>query len=309
MLGLRATVDGKMTDPAGPGSFALSGAPDKGVFPNLTVPRQIAGVSFYRDLHKFYAAKDELFPERTSGLIFFENMMGIFFTGRDLTEEVLGETLPEIRVVVAEQEYDRSAGTPRVQIPRFAIVFRMRDPEKFSMIAEEAWQKAVGLVNFTRGQQALPGLIIDRPSHEGTTFTTAYFSSAQEEERTALETRYNFRPALATIGDYLILSSTEGLTKDLIDALQAEMAGAPKPSPESHSIVELDVVQLASILKANRANLVRQNMLEKGHSPEQAEAEIELLLGILDRLGQANLSVGNQDGRTTAELEVKLNLH
>ena len=33
-----------------------------------------------------------LFPERTSGLIFFENMMGIFFTGRDLTSEVLAET-------------------------------------------------------------------------------------------------------------------------------------------------------------------------------------------------------------------------
>ena len=40
-------------------------------------------------MHKFYAAKDTLFPDRTSGLIFFENMMGIFFSGRDLTDEVL----------------------------------------------------------------------------------------------------------------------------------------------------------------------------------------------------------------------------
>ena len=53
-----------------------------------------------------FPSKDELFPERTSGLIFFENMMGIFFTGRDLTEEVLAETGSDIRVVVAEQQYD-----------------------------------------------------------------------------------------------------------------------------------------------------------------------------------------------------------
>ena len=67
-------------------------------------------LSFYRDLHKFYAAKDKLFPERTSGLIFFENMMGIFFTGRDLTDEVLAETTPEVRFVVAEQQYDAEGG-------------------------------------------------------------------------------------------------------------------------------------------------------------------------------------------------------
>ena len=68
-------------------------------------PGGIAAVSLYRDLHGFYAAKDTLFPERTSGLIFFENMMGIFFTGRDLTDEVLAETEPEIRLVVAEPQY------------------------------------------------------------------------------------------------------------------------------------------------------------------------------------------------------------
>ena len=59
--------------------------------PHLDVPRQIAGASVYRDLHGFYAAKDDLFPERTSALIFFENMMGIFFSGKDLTEEVLDD--------------------------------------------------------------------------------------------------------------------------------------------------------------------------------------------------------------------------
>ncbi|MCX7826494.1 MAG: DUF3352 domain-containing protein, partial [Verrucomicrobiae bacterium] len=77
-LTLRAVNDGKLPDPATPTGFATPRGANDGVWPNLRVARQIAGVSLYRDLHGFYAAKDQLFPERTSGLIFFENMMGIF---------------------------------------------------------------------------------------------------------------------------------------------------------------------------------------------------------------------------------------
>ena len=85
-LALRALTDGKITGPTNPAAFALPQKAGDGARPNLAVPRRIAALSLYRDLHGFYAAKDTLFPERTSGLIFFENMMGIFFTGRDLTE-------------------------------------------------------------------------------------------------------------------------------------------------------------------------------------------------------------------------------
>jgi hypothetical protein len=307
-IAFQASVDGKMADPGGPTSFALPSQPDEGVLPNLSVPRRIAGLSFYRDLHKFYGAKDNFFPERTSGLIFFENMMGIFFTGRDLTEEVWGETRPEIRLVVAEQEYDPSLGTPQVQIPSFAVIFRLRQPERFSEVVEEAWQKAVGLVNFTRGQQAQPGLIIDRPVYGETKLSVAYFSSAQEEKKTGRESRYNFRPALARLDQYLILSSTDGLTRDLLDALKKEIANPVKPLTDSHTLAEVDVVQLASILRANRENLILDNMLKKGNPREQAETEIDLLTTILNYLGQAKLNFGSQHGRVNAGLELRLNL-
>ena len=99
---IRVASDGRAADAALPGGFAQSSDPAGGARPNLIVPPQIAGLSFYRDLHRFYAAKDDLFPQRTSGLIFFENMMGIFFTGRDLTNEVLAELRPEVRLVVAQ---------------------------------------------------------------------------------------------------------------------------------------------------------------------------------------------------------------
>ncbi len=305
-LKLEAAVDGKVADAAGPAAFAMPAEPGQGPLPQLSVPRRIASMSFYRDLHGFYAAKDDLFPERTSGLIFFENMMGIFFSGRDFTDEVLGETEPEVRVVVAEQEYDPKVGTPGVKIPAVALILKMRDPEDFSKVMEEAWQAALGLVNFTRGQQALPKMTIDRPVHGDTKYSTAYFANLPEDDKENLDMRFNFRPSLAMLDDYLILSSAEGITRDLIDAAKEEIAATVEPMAAVHSAVEIDGRQLASILGANRDRLVRQNMVEEGHTREEAEASIDVLLSAVEYVKKLSLEVGTRDGNTQASLELEL---
>jgi len=307
-LVLRASVNSKTISATSPAAFALPKNEDEGVFPNLSVPRQIAALSFYRNLHQFYSAKDELFPERTSGLIFFENMMGIFFSGRDLTNEVLAETKPEIRFVVAEQKFDSSIGTPQIQFPAFAVILRLQNPEQFNEVAEEAWQKALGLINFTRGQQAMQGLIIDRKIHGGTKFSMAYFSTSGLDEKNNLEQRFNIRPALAMPGEYLILSSTDDLARDLIDSLNREMQQKVNPIAETHSLVEIDTAQLTSILNANRDTMVRGDMVKKGSTQEEAEAGIDLLITLVKLVERAKLGIGTHKGLTQALLEIKLNL-
>ncbi|MCP4610774.1 MAG: hypothetical protein GY845_18860 [Planctomycetes bacterium] len=307
-LVFRASVDSKTISATSPAAFALPKKKGEGVFPNLSVPRKIAALSFYRDLHQFYSAKDELFPERTSGLIFFENMMGIFFSGRDLTNEVLAETKPEIRFVVAEQEFDSSIGTPQIQYPAFAVILRLQNPEQFNEVAEEAWQKALGLINFTRGQQAMQGLIIDRKIHGGTKFSMAYFSTSGLDEKNNLEQRFNIRPALAMPGEYLILSSTDDLARNLIDSLNREMQHKVNPIAETHSLVEIDTTQLTSILKANRDTMVRGDMVKKGSTQEEAEAGIDLLITLVRLVERAKLGLGTHKDLTQALLEIKLNL-
>jgi hypothetical protein len=285
-------------------SFALPPGPDDGAMPNLVVPRQIAAMSLYRDMHKFYAAKDELFPERTSGLIFFENMMGIFFSGKDLTQEVLAEMLPDVRVVVAEQQYDEKTGTPALQLPGFAAIVRLRDPDKFSLVMKEAWQKAIGLVNFTRGQQALPGLIIDSATHSGTTYTTAFFSVADEENKEAVDVRFNFQPALAVTGTHLIMSSTDALACDLIDALQKEAQAGCEPVAGQHSLAMVKSAPLASILDDNRDAMIRQNMVEDGKSREQAEQEVTGILMVLKYFTGIEIEAGTGDDHARLNIQV-----
>ncbi len=305
---LRAVTDGRVAGATGSAAFTLPQKAGDGVWPNLSVPRRIAALSLYRDLRSFYAAKDDLFPERTSGLIFFENMMGIFFTGRDLTNEVLAETQPEIRVVLAEQQYDPAIGTTQVKLPALAVILRLRRPEQFGSVVEEAWQKAVGLINFTRGQQALPGLIIDRPIHGDAKFTMAYFSTTDVEDKTRLDLRFNFRPALAMPDEYVILSSTDGLARDLIGALGREKSGTVTPLAETHSVLEIDGVQAASILQANREAMVRGDMVKKGKTQEDAEAGIDLLITLVKCVDRARLSIGTDEGLTQVGLQVRLNV-
>ena len=305
---LEATVDGKTAGLDGPAAYAWSDKPDGGALPNISVPRQIAGLTLFRDLQAFYAAKDDLFPQRTSGLVFFENMMGIFFTGRDLTDEVLAETEPEVRFVVAEQEYDSKVGKPALQIPSFAAIFRLDNPDYFGEVMEEAWQKGLGLINFTRGQQAEPGLILYRPTHKDVTFTVSRFSKADMDENAEVHSRFNFKPSLAMFDEWLVISSTEALARDLIDALKEETARQAKALAGAHSMVEVNGRQLASILEANRANLVRQNMINEGNTKEEAEAAIGILLTIADYFSGAKIELGSEDGRMRGRLEVKIDL-
>lgn len=307
-LVLQARVDGRVQVEDGPAAFALPRDEAQGALTNLTVPRGIAGLSLFRDLHRFYAAKDELFPDRTSGLIFFENMMGIFFSGRDLTDEVLAQAQPSLRLVVAEQTYDPAIGVPQVKVPGFAAVLRLHDPEQYDEMVEEAWQKALGLINFTRGQQALPGLIIDRPMHRGTQFSVAYFSARNETGHGELHTRFNFRPALAMPGDYVILSSTESLARDLIDAVQAAPDTVSTVLARTHSLLEMNGVHLASILTANQATMVQNNMVEKGHSQAEAEKEIHMLCALARLVDRIKLSLGLDQGVTNARLRLDLRL-
>ena len=303
-LVLTVVTDGQAFKEAKAAAFATP-PPEGGVWPNLKVPGFISGASFYRDLRQFYASKDELFPERTAGLVFFENMMGIFFSGLDLTDAVLGQIKPEARLVVAVPQYDTAVGVPEVQVPAFALVLRLRQPESFGGVLEEAAQKAVGLANFTRGQKAQPGLVMDRGEHHQVKYTVASFRPPEDKTNGPVDARFNYRPTLARPGEYVIISSTDALAKDLIDALQKESAAPVKPVSSAHSLIELDGARLRAFLAGNREGLIRQNMANQGSSRLKAETEIGTLLFLMDFMDRASLAMDRSDGHPRATLELK----
>lgn len=280
--------------------------PGKGLLPKLSVPRELASASLWRDLAMFYSARDVIFPERSSAGILFENFMEIFFSGRDLKNEVFARFHPAVRLVVAEQRYDPAVGVPEEPYPAVALVFRVDRPEEFGEVFEEAWQKAIGITNFTRGQQALPGIILDKATHAGITFTYGYFSVRGEKDRSKLPAHFNVRPALARTGPYFILSSTDQLARDLIDAVQREDGRTPPPASAAHTLIEIaSGEQIAALLEANRASYLRQSVLSGGKKPEAAAKEFDNNIALLRRIAGATLSFTSADGQM-AELTVRM---
>ncbi len=130
----------------------------------------------------------------------------------------------------------------------------------------------------------------------------------KEEDKTKVASRFNYRPALARAGEYLIVSSTDGLTNDLIDAIQQQAKDAVKPIAAVHTLLAADGVQLAALIQANRAAMVSQNMVEKGHTQAQAEGEVDFMKTLVEHLGHATLTGDAVDGRARLNLELKLNL-
>ncbi|NMC19501.1 MAG: DUF3352 domain-containing protein [Thermogutta sp.] len=287
--------------------FAMPASPGEGVLPNLDVPGRIMALTMYRDLRDFYARKNELFPERTSGLIFFENMMGIFFSGRNFTDEVLTELDPHVRIVVARQQFTPETGVPEVQIPALAVVFRMRNPQRFGPIVEEGWQKALGLINFVRGQDAQPGLILDRMEYQGVKYTVSYFSTVDEDLSQPLPMRFNFRPVVIAQGEDLILASSEGLGKSIMDAIRAS-ADSDRPLPDVSALLETDLAAVAQVIEDNREALIRQNMLAKGREREEAVKEWEHLKRAVELFGKSVVKVGVHDGRPALDAKVSVKL-
>ena len=304
-LHLHAITDGKLAA-TGAGAFTRPG--DTGILPNLSVPRELAAVTLWRDLGEFYTQKDALFPEKTSGGILAENFLEIFFTGRDLNQEVFSRFQPQVRLVVARQQYDPAVGTPVEQYPAAALIFRVaHDAEGFGEVLEEAWQKAVGLTNFTRGQSALPGLLMDKGAHGGVPITYCYYSARNEKDRAHLPSRFNMRPALARVGPYLILSTTDALAADLIDAVNREDGRAPAKKSDAHTVLEVTSgAAIAEMLRANRTEMVRQSVVSSGAKPEKAQAELDRNIAWLERIETARLSFAAGGVGHQADLEIRL---
>ena len=109
-------------------------------------------------------------------------------------------------------------------------------------------------------------------------------------------------------GDYLVISSSYSLARDIVDALDREIERTVKPLAQTHSLLELEGVQLASILQANRQTLIRGDMVNKGNTQEESEAQIDLWITLAKFFKSLKLSIGMHEGTTEASLEMKLNL-
>lgn len=272
----------------------------------LQVDERLFAVSTYRDLSQMWLRSGDLLGDKAlDQMAQADTQLTTFFSGLDFGEDILGAMGPGIQLVGKVQAYSDDAPVPAVKFPAFALQFRMKDPESKRSELRRVFQSFIGFLNVTGAQNGQPPLDLGMENvGSAQLYTATYVPNRDLADRTQAPVFFNFSPTIAFVGDHFILSSTTALARELslVDTAteQTNVSGA------ANTLASVNAEIGRRALEVNRPHLVANNMLEKGHSKEAAEAEIGLLLGIVDYFDDASFSLDASDQQMQMNLTINV---
>ena len=287
----------------------------KGYFPGtghgaaalIRPPGMIASLSLWRDLETFWESRADLFPPETvQGFAQLDTLAGQFFGGREFGADVLGQFDPHWRLVVAQQNHAALKPQPDVKYPAFALVGELDSADSdFGERFKVAFQAIIGISNVDGNQKKVAALELGSEEVDGVKLATARYMVPRHGDSASEvpSPRYNFTPATAQVGKYLIVSSSVALARDLVKELKSKAAAAELGET---AMLEADGSELARLLEINRSRLAMQLMLGQGETKEKAENQVELGLALLRALGHGRLVIRDDPGATRIQLKFEL---
>jgi hypothetical protein len=246
----------------------------------ISTEGSVLNISVYRDIAKMWLYGGDLFNQQVNdGMAEAESNLSTLFAGRDFVEEILGLIKPEIQLVVREQSFANRLPIPALKLPAFALVGELKNPAMMQDELRRTYQSIIGFFNVVGAMNGNPQLDQDIQEHQGAKVMTASFIPTPEDKKSkTASVHYNFSPSLALTGEHFVLSSSLPLAKQLAGSVKTASAD----DPESANLrVSLKAAPLKSILTDNQEFLISNNMLEEGHTREEAEQNIGLLLTIV----------------------------
>ena len=289
------------------------GPEGQGSAPSLLKPHDsLLAISTYRSLPDFWNAAADLFDDNTNAeLAKAESGLSTLFSGREFGQDILGSFEPQIQIVAVRQTFnDGDYPVPAIKIPSFAFVFRLKDPETMVGEFKRTFQSLIGFLNIAGAQNGQPQLDFDIEKQGDRLLVTTTYAYEQREKGTKDgRINYNFSPSIAFVGNHFVLSSTSGLAKELAKLVADDDVAAkttPTENKATNSKVQLNAPVLRDVLDDNRRQLISQNMLEKGHTREEAEKEIGVLLTLLGWLDGASLELFKHPDALRLELGVSV---
>jgi hypothetical protein len=287
----------------------------------------VFSLSTYRDVAEMWLRGGDLFDAATNdGLAQAESTLSTLFGGRDFAEDILRSFSPQYRIVAARQDFEHQLPQPAIKLPAFALITQMRDPETARPELRRTYQSLIGFLNIVGAQNGNPQLDQDLES-VGTAqlYTAQFVAEPDEQDSNQARIQFNFSPSIAFTSDHFILASTRQLARQLALELTAEVTASrtqpdtgdttsvAKVAVASNSIpnalpanteFRLDVRTLSAILDDNRKQLIAQNMLSDGHSRDEAEQQISLLLFALQAVRDVHFRLTATGGELRASLVV-----
>ncbi len=273
--------------------------------PLIEIPDRLLALSAYRDMAQMWLRAGDLLNDKGQDqLAQADTQLTTFFSGKDFGEDILAALSSDIQIVATHQTFDSAAPQPAIKLPAFAFQFRMKNAQTTQTDLRRVFQSLIGFLNVVGAAQGQPQLDLDMEKNEKFQLVTAQYVP-QKEYATALDApiNFNFSPTLGFAGDRLVLSSSRSLAIELLQQENID-SSAVADLPNTHA--RLDARTLQVVLADNQSQLVAQNMLEKGHSQAAAQDEIKLLLGLLNLLRDASLTLSAKSGQLQLSLDVRV---
>ena len=266
----------------------------------LNPKNMIANLTSYRDVGLWWNSKEELYAENViAQLAQADSQLSTIFSGMDFGQDVLGTLEPGIQIVAVENQYDEQY-VPDVKLPAFALVGKLKDPDKLRRKLKIAFQSVIGFANINLGMNGRPQLEVETENIGDTKVASAeYYYEDGTEEGLLL---FNFAPTIAFQGDYLILSSKRELAVALANQIDKRSL---EPVAPKNTRLHIDGRMLHKILNANRDSLVAQNMIDEGNDRKAAESQINILLAIAELFQDANLEFGVNDQEMNLDFRLR----
>ncbi|MBT5017798.1 MAG: hypothetical protein HON04_03565 [Planctomicrobium sp.] len=262
------------------------------------------GLSAYRDFSQMWLRAGDLFNAQVNdGIAQADSNLSTFFSGKDFGEDILGALSPQIQFIAARQNYPEDRPIPAIKIPAFALLAEMKDPESTTREFRRIYQSFIGFFNVIGAMEWNPQFDLDFESLEnGELISAAPIPLVGEEQNKQAKINYNFSPTVAFVGDQLIISSASNLARSIA---QSER---PKDNPKTDINTEMKLVGpvLQSALADNKSHLIAQNMLKDGHTREEAEKQIGLLLEVAKLFDSASLKLMTNDSQMSLRIGVEL---
>jgi hypothetical protein len=257
----------------------------KGLAPSLLkLPDSIASISAYRNLSQLWLRAGDLFDQQVNEqLAQADNTLTTLFSGKDFGGDILGAIEPELQLLVAKQNFNTSEISPSLKLPSIALIGQLKDPIKMKRELKRIFQSVIGFFNIVGAMDGQPQLeLMSEPKEQRDSeyYWAEYLLDSDKSYANGLPIQFNFKPCIAFQGSRVVVASTMDIAKQVLEGkksiedLPAEIRG--------NTDIVLELESLRSILAANRETLITNNVLEKGHTRQNAEKEIDLLLAIMN---------------------------
>ena len=263
------------SDPSGSGTADI---------PKL--PGIIGGFTFYLDFANWYRQREKLLQAQVlPGFDQFETGIGNLLPGKDVGEDVVPLIGKSVTFVAAPQDYSHLDGRPGVKLPGFALVVDLARPEEGGDIFQLFFQTLSSILNLQAREQNRQPWIMGSETYANVQISYGRYLEKPKGDQLPLV--FNFMPASARVGNKFIVSSSLGLCRHLIEAIQAPPADVQRPNRNLN--FELHVEALADILQANQ-EMFQARAIQEGKEALQAATEFSALLGALRHFDSLQLT-------------------